>query len=285
LLLDQEKIFAKRRLDGKVVFVTGAGRGVGRAASLHLASLGAHIAMNDIDLNSARAVGEVIAAENSVEEVRQLGGRAIGLEGDVTSEARVAEMVEETLREFGRIDILINNVGGAVAAGALSKISLDQWRTDMDVNLTSAFICSRAIIPHMKERGSGNVINISSVSAFRPMSVGLGAYSAGKAGMHAITRALAMELAPLRIRVNAVAFGDIDTHMFREGAASIMDEIIKDVPLGRIGSMEDCVNVIEFLATEQSAYLTGQVLVADGGWIDLNPSFPTGDFVKDKSLL
>jgi 3-oxoacyl-[acyl-carrier protein] reductase len=283
-MVDQNPAYSARRLDGKVAFITGAGRGIGRAAALHLARLGADVAMNDIDLASARAVGEEIDFATSVEEVRATGKRALGLEGDVTSEERVNEMVRQTLDEFGRIDILINNVGGVEGGGAASKISRGQFDTDLALNVTSAFLCSRAVIPQMRERGTGKIVNISSVSGFRPMSVGLAAYSCGKAAMHALTRTLALDLAPLGITVNCVAFGDIDTYMFRNGAASIMNEILRDVPLKRLGTVEDAVNIIEFLATDMSAYMTGQVLVADGGWIDLNPSFPSGNFVTDRSL-
>jgi NAD(P)-dependent dehydrogenase (short-subunit alcohol dehydrogenase family) len=276
---NQTTAFPNRRLDGKVAFITGAGRGMGRASALHLAKLGADIAINDIDLHAARSVGEQIDAETSVDEVRALGRRAIGLEGDITSEANVNRMVRQTLQELGRIDILINNVGGVLGGGPASKISLEQWRADIDLNLTSAFLCCRAIVPHMRERGTGKIVNVSSVSGLRPMNTGLAAYSAAKAGMHALTRSLALELAPIGITVNTIAFGEIDTYMFRTGAASIMSGIMRDLPMKRIGSMQDCVNVVEFLSTEQSAYVTGQTIVADGGWIELNPNFLGGDFV------
>jgi 3-oxoacyl-[acyl-carrier protein] reductase len=276
-------IFSNRRLDGKVAFITGAGRGIGRASALHLAKLGADIAINDIDLRSARNVGEEITegCDTSVDEVRKLGRRAIGLEGDVVIEEQVNHMVQQTLDEFGRIDILINNVGGVEGGGPASRITSQMFKTDIDLNLTSAFLCCRAIVPHMRERGSGRIVNISSVSGVCPMNVGLAAYSAGKAGMHALTRSLALELASLGITVNAIAFGDVDTYMFRTGAAGILDEIIKDVPLGRIGTMEECMGVVEFLATDQGSYLTGQVINADGGWVDLNPNFLGGAFVKE----
>lgn len=272
-----------RRLDGKVAFITGAGRGVGRAAALHLARMGADIAINDINLASAKAVGEAIDFETSVDEVEALGRKAIGLEGDIAVEANVKSMVKKTLDHFGRIDILINNAGGVLGGGPASEISLEQWQDDFSLNVHSAFLTCREIVSHMRERGSGKIINISSVSGVRPMNTGLAAYSASKAAMHALTRSLALELAPLGITANAIALGDVDTYMFRWGAEKIMDSIMRDVPMKRLGTLEECSGAIEFFATDQSGYVTGQVLHMDGGWVELNPNFSGGTFLEEKS--
>jgi NAD(P)-dependent dehydrogenase (short-subunit alcohol dehydrogenase family) len=273
-----------RRLDGKVAFITGGGRGVGRAAAIHLARMGADIAIVDIDLASARTVGEEIDFDTSIEEVKSLGRRCIGIEGNVMDEAVVKQAVKATFDEFGRIDILINNAGGVIGGGLASQITVDQWKDDFQLNVHSAFMCCREIIPHMKERGSGKVINISSTSGVRPMNVGLAGYSASKAAMHAMTRSLALETAHLDITVNTIALGDVDTYMFRWGAKDIMKEIMRDVPKRRLGTLEECCGTIEFLATDASGYVTGQTIVMDGGWVELNPNFGGGTFLEEKSI-
>lgn len=273
-----------RRLDGKVAFITGGGRGVGRAAAIHLARMGADIAIVDIDLASARTVGEEIDFDSSVEEVKSLGRRAIGIEGNVMDEAVVKKAVKATLDELGRIDILINNAGGVIGGGLASEITVDQWKDDFQLNVHSAFMCCREIVPHMKERRSGKVINVSSTSGVRPMNVGLAAYSASKAAMHALSRSLALETARLGITVNTLVLGDVDTYMFRWGAAKIMNEIMRDVPMARLGSLDECSGAIEFLATDQSGFITGQAIVMDGGWVELNPNFGGGTFLEEKSI-
>ena len=273
-----------RRLDGKVAYITGGGRGVGRAAAVHLARMGADIAIVDIDLASAKTVGEEIDFATSVDEVKSLGRRCIGFEGNVMDEAVVKDSIRRTLDQFGRIDIMINNAGGVIGGGLASQISVEQWKDDFQLNVHSAFMTCREIIPHMKERGSGKVINISSTSGVRPMNIGLAGYSASKAAMHALTRSLALETAHLDITVNTIALGDVDTYMFRWGAAKIMKEIMRDVPKRRLGTLEECCGTIEFLATEASGYVTGQTIVMDGGWVELNPNFGGGTFLEEKSI-
>ena len=273
-----------RRLDGQVAYITGGGRGVGRAAAVHLARMGADIAIVDLDLASAKTVGEEIDFETSVDEVKSLGRRCIGFEGNVMDEAVVKNSIAQTIEQFGRIDILINNAGGVIGGGLASQISVDQWKDDFQLNVHSAFMTCREIIPHMKERGSGKVINISSTSGVRPMNIGLAGYSASKAAMHALTRSLALETAHLDITVNTIALGDVDTYMFRWGAAKIMNEIMRDVPKRRLGTLEECCGTIEFLATSASDYVTGQTIVMDGGWVELNPNFGGGTFLEEKSI-
>ena len=139
-----------RRLDGQVAYITGGGRGVGRAAAVHLARMGADIAIVDLDLASAKSVGEEIDFATSVDEVKSLGRRCIGFEGNVMDETVVKTSIQGTLDAFGRIDILINNAGGVIGGGLASQISVDQWKDDFQLNVHSAFMTCREIIPHMK---------------------------------------------------------------------------------------------------------------------------------------
>jgi 3-oxoacyl-[acyl-carrier protein] reductase len=268
--MTQEEYFPPR-LRGQVAVVTGAARGLGRAYALRLARLGADIVINDINLRSAEEVGEALTAASVVEEIRQLGRRAIGIAADVTSEKSVEELFAEIFTTFPQVDILINNAGGGRGGSSVTTCSVAAWEAILAKNLTSTFLCCRAVAPHMRERRRGKIINVSSVAGLRPLMPALAPYASAKAGIIQLTRALALELAPYGVNVNAIAPGYIATVNWMGGLGQMQDELVPHIPLGRIGQPEDCAKVIEFLATDLSDFLTGQVISVDGGMGHLNP--------------
>jgi 3-oxoacyl-[acyl-carrier protein] reductase len=261
------------RLQGQVAVVTGAARGLGRAYALRLARLGADIVVNDIDLNAAAEVGEPLGAATVMDEIRQLGRAAIGIAADVTSEAAVTEMVAEILAAFPHIDILVNNAGGGRGSQSVTVCDAEAWEAVMAKNLRSTFLCCRAIASHMRARRRGKIINVSSVAGLRPLMPALAPYSAAKAGIIALTRSLALELAQDGVNVNAIAPSYVATVHWMGGLGKIQDDLVRQIPMGRIGQPEDCAKVVEFLATDLSDFVTGQVISVDGGMGHLQPSY------------
>jgi 3-oxoacyl-[acyl-carrier protein] reductase len=261
------------RLQGQVAVITGAARGLGRAYALRLARLGADIVINDMNLQAAAEVGEALTADTVVEEIRQLGRRAIGIAADVTSEAAVDTMFAEIFATFPQVDILINNAGGGRGGSRVTMCSVEAWDAVMDKNLKSTFLCCRAVAPHMRERRRGKIINVSSVAGLTPLMPDLAPYAAAKAGIILLTRSLALELAPYGVNVNAIAPSYVATTHWLGGLGKIQDALVPHIPMGRLGQPEDCAKVIEFLATELSDFVTGQVISVDGGMGHLNPYY------------
>lgn len=261
------------RLRGQVAVVTGAARGLGRAYALRLARLGADVVVNDINLRSAEHVGETLTADTVMDEIRQLGRQALGIEADVTSESAVEDMFAQILRTFPQVDILINNAGGGRGGDRVTACSMEAWNAILAKNLTATFLCCRAIAPHMQARRRGKIINVASVAALRPLMPVLAPYATAKAGIVQLTRSLALELAAFSVNVNAIAPGYVATTNWMGGLGKIQERLVPQIPMGRLGEPEDCAKVIEFLATDLSDFVTGQVISVDGGMGHLNPYY------------
>ncbi len=268
------------KLDGKVALVTGAGRGIGRASALRLAALGADIVVSDIDLDSARDVEEPLTAASVMDEVSALGRRCIAIEADATSKDAVATMFDRIVGEFGRIDILVNNVGGGQGAmgghvrGDSQGVSSDDFLGAMNFNLHSTMYCCQAAMPHMIRQQWGRIVNMSSIHGFmvRPQDdlsfAARSTYGVAKAGIIQYTRVLAAELGKHGVRVNCIAPAAIATGrvlMFSKKGEMLSDARLRDCPLGRAGVPEDVAKVVEFLCTDLSDYVTGQCIRVDGG--------------------
>ncbi len=243
------------KLKKKIALVTGGGRGIGRAISLALAQEGAKVCVNYLHSQDA--------AEEVVKRIKENKGEAISYRADVSKLEEVNRMVEETNKRFGRIDILINNAGLNIDK-YLMIMNEEEWDKVIDVNLKGTFNCSKAVSRVMIGQRSGNIINISSVSAISG-TAGQTNYSAAKGGMISFTKSLARELAPFGIRVNALVPGLIDTEMVKKMPKEMLNRILEMTPLKRIGKPEEVAMVVTFLVNEEAGYITGQVIRVDGG--------------------
>ena len=255
-----------RTLAGKVAIVTGAARGLGRAYALRLAALGADVVVCDIRLDAAVEFGEALAEATVADECRAHGVRAVGITADLTDRQQVASMVDQAVAELGGIDILVNNAGGMlrpIERSAASTMDLDDLQFIMDVNLMSTVHCCQLVVPTMKARGGGRIVNVSSTAAFSG-GVTFASYGMAKAAIIRYTRSLATELGPFGIHVNCIAPSLIATSranaQFPERVAAA-----ERIPLRRLGTPEDAAKVVEFLCTDLSDYVTGQCIVVCGG--------------------
>lgn len=249
-------VVSKFRLDEKVAIVTGGGRGIGRAIALHFAHMGADVVVAELDRISGRAVEQ---------EIQALGRRSLFVMSDVTQSGQIAELVETATNEFGRIDILVNNVGAIPPLMPVVNISDDEWDRLIRLNLTSTFLCSKGIGRVMIARGKGNIVNIASASGTRP-APGMSAYAAAKAGVINFTETLSIELARYHIRVNCVVPGPIETESGAASRGSAKERVERaGIPLGRIGRPEDVALAAIYLASDASDYVTGTCIVVNGG--------------------
>jgi NAD(P)-dependent dehydrogenase (short-subunit alcohol dehydrogenase family) len=244
-------------LSGKAALVTGAQQGIGKAIALALAREGADVAINYLD-------GEAMAADVAA-SVRALGRRAVLLQGDVASSGTPARLVDATVVAFGKIDIMVNNAGVFPRVPFLEMTEKD-WDFVHSINLKAAFFCAQSAARSMVAAGTGGtIINLASSAIFGASPRGVH-YAASKGGVVSMTRAMALELAPFRIRVNAIAPGLTDTAQPRYGSTEAeLAERAAAMPLGRMGQPEDIANVAVFLASEKSAFMTGQTVHANGG--------------------
>ncbi|HEU5011653.1 MAG TPA: SDR family NAD(P)-dependent oxidoreductase [Roseiflexaceae bacterium] len=263
-------------LAGKVALVTGAARGLGRAYALHLARLGADVVINDIDLYAARQYNEALSdgAETVSDEIRAMGRRSLGIVADVTDPAACKAMVAQIVDELGRVDILVNNAGGQLAPNERSYAAImppEDLQFIMNINLMGTIYCCQAVAPVMQAQRSGRIVNVGSQSGLRASGEGGGYfahYGVAKAGIHQYTRYLAAELGPFGINVNCIAPGLILSSRAIAGGRNsdaTRARVEPQIPLRRMGWPEDCAKVIEFLVTDLSDYVTGQVIVIDGG--------------------
>ena len=244
-----------QHLKDKVAVVTGASRGIGKAAALALASQGAKVVVN-----YARSSD---AAEATVKEINLAGTEAIAVQADVSQSDEVDNLIKTTLDKFGRIDVLVNNAG-ITKDTLLLRMKPEQWQAVIDLNLTGVFFCTKAVSKTMLKQRSGRIINIASVAG-QMGNPGQANYSAAKAGVIGFTKTVAKELANRGITVNAVAPGFIETDMTEDLKS---DDIIKFIPLGRYGKPEEVAGTIRFLAADPAAaYITGQVFNVDGGMV------------------
>ncbi len=242
---------------GQVALVTGASRGIGRAVAMELGRAGYAVCINYLNSEDA--------ARQAAEALRAGGSDAIALRADVADGTAVAEMVRRTEKELGPVTLLVNNAGVAGQA-QFQDISDEMWDRYLAVNLGGARNTIRAVLPHMLSEKRGAIVNISSIWGLRGASCEV-AYACTKAAIIALTRSLAMELAPSGIRVNCVAPGVIDTDMVQVLGQETLRDLAEQTPLGRLGRPEDIAHAVAFLASDKASFITGQVLGADGGFI------------------
>ncbi|HSO30775.1 MAG TPA: 3-oxoacyl-[acyl-carrier-protein] reductase [Candidatus Sulfomarinibacteraceae bacterium] len=244
-------------LSGKSAIVTGGSRGIGRAIALRLATQGADLAF------SYR--GNAAAAEETAAAIRVLGRRALPFQGDATDPEAADALVKATIEAFGKVDILVNNAG-ITRDDLIMRMSLDAWRSVLETNLFGAFYAIKAVTRPMLKARAGRIINITSVSG-QAGQTGQANYSAAKAGLIGLTKATARELASRGITCNAVAPGFVLTELTQDLPQPLQDEINARTPLGRFGTPEEIANAVAFLASDEAAYITGQVLAVDGGLV------------------
>ncbi len=243
-------------LTNKTALVTGSARGIGRAIALKLAELGANVAVNDIPSASE-------ALEGVANEIRSLGRQSMAVVGDVSSAEDVARMVESVVNTFGKIDILINNAG-VTRDGLVIRMSDEDWNTVLNIDLKSAFLCTRAVLRPMLKQRWGRIVSIASIVGIHG-NAGQANYAAAKAGVIAFTKSVAKEVASRGITANAIAPGYIDTKMTQSLDEKQSAELLKHIPIGYAGTPRDVAEAVAFLASEEARYITGQVLGVDGG--------------------
>ena len=264
-------------LSGRVALVTGGSRGLGRVDALTLGRAGADVVIADILVESddsaaadygalaqAATAQGLVKTEATAREIESLGRRSLALKCDVTDAAQVEATVARTVDELGSVDILVNNAGTLDHLGQLEQQSPELWERDLRVNLTGAFNCSRAVWPHMKERGWGRIVNMASVAGTLG-GFGQASYATTKAGLLGLTKSLALEGARHGITVNAIVPGIMGTESFHFGNPEMNERMIRRTALRRPGEPQDVANAIAFLCSDLAAYVTGVELNVSGG--------------------
>ncbi|MEP7286431.1 MAG: 3-oxoacyl-[acyl-carrier-protein] reductase [Chloroflexota bacterium] len=245
------------QLTDRIAVVTGASRGIGRGIAFELARCGATVVVNYNA--SADSANEVVAT------IEAAGGKASAIKADVSNLAEAEALIKATTDQFGKIDLLVNNAG-TTRDGLIMMMKEDDWDIVIDTNLKSAWNCSKAAVKAMMRKRYGRIVNITSVSGIAGQG-GQTNYSASKAGLIGLTKALAREVAPRQITVNAVAPGFVGTDLTSNLPLNMIDELNKRIPLERWGTVEDVAHAVAFLLSDEAGYITGQVLSVDGGLV------------------
>ncbi|EAZ83414.1 MULTISPECIES: 3-oxoacyl-[acyl-carrier-protein] reductase [Lysinibacillus] len=246
-----------RKLEGKVVVVTGASRGIGRAIALKLADEGAKVVVN--------YSGSQAKAEEVVAMIQEGGGEAIAVQASVSQTEEVTALMDTAVKTFGSLDILVNNAG-ITRDNLLMRMKEDEWDDVLDTNLKGVFLCTKAVTRQMMKQRAGRIINISSIVGVAG-NAGQANYVAAKAGVIGLTKTTAKELASRNILVNAIAPGFIETEMTDQLPEDIKQGMLTQIPLAKLGQPEDIAKAVVFLASEDANYMTGQTLHIDGGMV------------------
>jgi len=241
-------------LQGRAALITGSAQGIGKTIAFMLARHGADCLISDINLD---------AAEKTAGEIRAIGRKSVAVKADVSDAKDAAAMVQKGMDEFKRIDILVNNAG-ITRDGLIMRMKDEDWDQVLKVNLKGAFLCIRAVSRPMMKQRSGRIVNIASIVGVMG-NAGQSNYAASKAGLIGLTKTVARELAGRGITCNAVAPGFIDTAMTQVLAEDVKKNLLSQIPMGRLGSVEDVAHAVRFLSSEEAAYITGQVIHVNGG--------------------
>lgn len=240
-------------LNGKIAIVTGAGHGIGKEIALNLARSGAEVVITDVS-DKIFEVGK---------EIESIGSKAFPVKCDVTDSKEAVAIEDKVLGKYERIDILVNNAG-IYPQKPFLEMTNEDWNKVIGINLNGAFHCTKAVIPKMVEQKYGKIVNIASIAGAVIGYMNLAHYSASKAGIVGFTKSLALEMAQYKININAIAPGPIDIGGIPAGS-EIVQQIIKTIPIGRMGLPIDIANLVVFLASDESSFITGQCIVCDGG--------------------
>lgn len=243
------------RLKGRAAIVTGGANGIGKAIALTFVREGAKVAIVDFDREGAFALKE---------QIEKNQGEAIAIPCDVSKSSEVNPMIDRVRKTFGRIDILINNAG-IIRRGTIETVTEEDWDRVIEVNLKGTFNCSKAVVETMKQQRYGKIINVSSIAGKMGDITSAPGYGPSKAGIDALTKTLARQLAPYGINVNGVAPHAIETEMSAQWSEERRKEIIASIPLGRLGKPEDVAEAVLFLASDQASFITGEILDVNGG--------------------
>lgn len=235
--------------------ITGAARGIGKTIALTFIREGAKVVLIDVDK------GILETAKNEIKKNRE---KVIAIPCDITKSVEVKAMVDQVYKAFGRIDILVNNAG-IIRRGTIETVTEEDWDRVIEVNLKGTFNCCKAVVELMKQQGFGKIVNVSSIAGKIGDITSAPGYASSKAGMDALTKTLAMQLAPYGVNVNAVSPHAIETEMSAQWSEERRKEIIASIPLGRLGKPEDIAEAVLFLASDEASFITGEILDVNGG--------------------